>query len=155
MTMDVKRWPPPNFAELSNRLAARFNTAVVLVGGPGDQPIVDAVQSGLTSPAKTFIGTLSFGEIGALARNALLYVGNDTGLTHYAAASGAKTVMILGPSDPARYAPFTPDSVALWKPTALHGQGVVAGAPPDWDWARDGISVDDAERQIMDFLTQG
>jgi ADP-heptose:LPS heptosyltransferase len=96
---------------------------------------------------------LSFGEIAALARGARLYIGNDTGLTHLAAAAGAKTVMILGPSDPNRYAPFAPDSLALWKPAALPGGGVAAGAPTDWDWARDGISVDEAEQQIRAWLS--
>ncbi len=55
--------------------------------------------------------------------------------------------MILGPSDPQRYAPFAPGALALWRPAAIARGGVAAGAPVDWDWARDGISVADAERQ--------
>jgi ADP-heptose:LPS heptosyltransferase len=103
-------------------------------------------------PSRAFVGELSFGEIAALARDARLYVGNDTGLTHFAAAAGAKTVMLLGPSDPARYAPFGADAIALWKPTTLHQRGVGSGTPEAWDWSRDGIGVDEAEAQIAAWL---
>ena len=96
----------------------------------------------------------SWGEIAALARLSHLYVGNDTGLTHLAAAAGARTVMILGPSDPARYAPFSPTSIALWKPTPLPSSGVSSGAPVHWNWARDGITVDEAERAMVEFLAK-
>ena len=68
---------------------------------------VEQVQQHLKRPAHIFQGDLTFPEIGALSADALLYIGNDTGLTHLASASGAKTVMVLGPSDPKRYAPFT------------------------------------------------
>ncbi|MEO8392305.1 MAG: glycosyltransferase family 9 protein [Chloroflexota bacterium] len=148
MVMDVKRWPAANFAELANR----FGLPVVLIGGKGDETLVEAVKERLTMQATAFVGTLSFGEIAALARGAKLYIGNDTGLTHLAAAAGAKTVMILGPSDPKRYAPFADDALALWKPTAIQRVGVAAGAPTDWDWTRDGISVDEAEQKIRTWL---
>jgi ADP-heptose:LPS heptosyltransferase len=155
MDMDVKRYPPEQLAELVNRLAALMGAQVVLVGGPNDEALVSAVQTRLDAPAAAFVGELSFGEITALAHGARLYIGNDTGLTHLAAAAGAKTVMILGPTDPRRYAPFAPDALALWKPAALVAGGVAAGTPENWDWARDGISVDEAEKEIRAWLEKG
>ncbi|MBC7870704.1 MAG: glycosyltransferase family 9 protein [Chitinophagaceae bacterium] len=152
MMMDAKRWPPAHFAALADRLSAQTGARIVLIGGPNDHAISEAVLAAMTTPALDFTGKFSFGEIAALAAESLLYVGNDTGLTHFAAAAGAKTVMILGPTDPARYAPFTPNSHALWKPTALPVGGVASGVPADWDWARDGISIDEAFERIMDFL---
>jgi ADP-heptose:LPS heptosyltransferase len=129
-----------------------LNATLILIGGPGDEALVQAVQDTLRTPSRAFVGELSFGEIAALAQGARLYVGNDTGLTHLAAAAGVKTVMILGPSDPTRYAPFVPDALALWKQTTLHQRGVTAGAPHMWNWSRDGISVDEAEAQIVAWL---
>lgn len=152
MTMDAKRYPPQNFAYLADQLAHQFNTATIIIGGPKDDAIVQAVQAAMQTPATSLIGQLSFGEIGALAQQAKVYIGNDTGITHLAAAAGAKTVMILGPSDPRRYAPFTPNSLALWKPANLNQTGVAAGTPSDWDWSRDGIPVDEALNQILDFV---
>ncbi|MBI1257561.1 MAG: lipopolysaccharide heptosyltransferase [Chloroflexi bacterium] len=148
MVLDVKRWPAANFAALANR----FGLPVVLIGGRGDETLIAAVQAELTVPNAQYAGELSFGEIAALAQGARLYIGNDTGLTHLAAAAGAKTVMILGPSDPQRYAPFAEDALALWKPTAVQRGGVAAGAPTDWDWGRDGIGVDAAEARIRAWM---
>jgi ADP-heptose:LPS heptosyltransferase len=75
-------------------------------------------------------------------------------MTHLAAAAGAKTVMILGPSDPQRYAPFTPNSLTLWKPASVDTRGVAGGQAQDWDWARDGIGVDEAEAKIRAFVAK-
>ncbi len=152
MVMDAKRYPPEQLAALANRLVPALGAAVVVIGGRGDEALVEAVQVRLDAKAAAFVGALSFGEIAALARGARLYLGNDTGLTHLAAAAGAKTVMILGPSDPARYAPFAPGALALWQPTTVARGGVVGGAPADWDWSRDGIRVDAAEQQIRAWL---
>lgn len=152
MVMDSKRWPPEHFAALAARLRSELVVDVVLLGGPDDGEIVAAVANRLEQGVRSFVGGLSFGEIAALARLSAGYIGNDTGLTHLAAAAGARTVMIMGPSDPARYAPYTPDSLALWKPTRLHTVGVAAGTPQDWNWARDGIGVEEVVEKTLAFL---
>jgi heptosyltransferase-2/heptosyltransferase-3 len=152
MTFDAKRYPPDQMAALAGRIAQAHGLPVVLVGGPNDAPLLDAVSERLPSrPAARFDGALTLSEIGALAAESALYLGNDTGLTHVAAASGARTVMILGPTDPRRYAPFADRAIALWKPTDVARRGVAAGVT-DFDWARDGIRVDDAFDQIQTFL---
>lgn len=153
MTLDIKRYPPDQLAALANRLSATLGLRVIVIGGKDDAALVDAVTAHLDQPAETFVGALTFAQIAALAHGARLYVGNDTGLTHWAAAAGAKTVMLLGPTDPKRYAPFAPDAIALWKPAAVAVQGVAAGVPSQWNWARDGISVDEAAARILAFLS--
>ena len=42
-----------------------------------------------------------------------LYVGNDSGITHLAAASGCKTVAVFGPTDPKVWAPRGPNVTAV------------------------------------------
>ncbi len=152
MTMDSKRWPPDNFAQLANRLSKFLNAQIVLVGGPSDGDIVNAVAQKLEQPHLSLAGKLNFGQIAALASISHVYIGNDTGMTHLAAAAGARTVMILGPSDPTRYAPFTPNSLALWRTTQVNQRGVAGNAALDWDWERDGISVNEAEAKIRAFV---
>jgi ADP-heptose:LPS heptosyltransferase len=104
----------------------------------------------MKSRAVIFAGTLTFPEIALLAEKSRLYIGNDTGLTHLAAAAGARTVAIFGPSDPQRYAPFAPNSLTLWKPARVHQAGVVGGTPTHWNWEIDGIDVDEAVQRILD-----
>lgn len=151
MVMDSKRWPTAYVATLADQLAHAYQARIVLVGGPDDSQLVNDVRAQMQHTPATFIGALTFGQIAALAAGSLAYIGNDTGLTHLAAAAGAKTIMILGPSDPARYAPFTPDSLALWRPAALPDGGV-AKMQNTWDWQRDGLQPDEALAQIRQFL---
>ena len=152
MLMSSKRWPPQHYTALISALQQEVGIPTVLIGGPQDQPIIDAVLADLSIKPHTFVGTLSFDQIAALAHQATAYIGNDTGLTHLAAAAGAPTVMILGPSDPVRYAPFTPDSIALWKPTTISETGVSTGTPDDWNWERDGIGAESVIAQTLEFL---
>ena len=147
-----KRYPPAQFAEILNRVTDAGDAAVILLGGPGDGELVSEVARRLTVPTRRWVGTLDFQEIGALAADALVYIGNDSGLTHLAAASGARAVMLMGPTDPRRYAPFTPDHLALWKPIELRAGGAAQAERADWDWARDGITVEDAVERILAFL---
>lgn len=152
MTLSAKRWPPHNFARLGDALAESLGVALVLVGGPDDGDILRAVGDVLAQPPIIHAGTLSFAQIAALAHGARGYIGNDTGLTHLAAAVGAPTVMIMGPSSPHRYAPYADDVLTLWKPVTLHAGGVAMADDSRWDWERDGISAADAIPQIIDFL---
>lgn len=152
MVMSAKRWPPAAFAQVGDALADQLGLHVILLGGPDDGTIVDAVRDSMQHTPTAFVGDLSFGEIAALAAGSSVYIGNDTGLTHLAAATGAPTVMIFGPSDPARYAPFVPDALALWQRVDLRAGGVSASQHDDWDWARDGIRADDAIPQILDYV---
>ena len=110
---DAKRFPPRQLAETLNRAAERPGASVILLGGPGDGDLVAEVARQLTAPAVSWVDRLTFPQIGALAADALVYIGNDSGLTHLAAASGATTVMLMGPTDPRRYAPYARDAIAV------------------------------------------
>ena len=146
MRMDSKRYPPAQLAELLNHVAGAASAPVILIGGPKDAHWVEAVAERLAAPSAAWVDKLSFQEIAALAADAWFYIGNDSGLTHLAAASGARTVMMMGPTDPRRYAPYTPNHLVLWKPTKWMGER-------PWDWTRDGFSVEDGAAEIMAFLT--
>lgn len=156
MMMAVKRYPPDRLADLAARLARRLQAAVIVIGAADDAAAVAGLRAAIRAAdvsALAYAGEFSFGQIGALAAGARLYLGSDTGLTHYAAAAGARTVALFGPSDPIRYAPYSDHALALWKPTARIGSGGVSGGPvADWDWDRDGISVDEAEARIVAWM---
>jgi ADP-heptose:LPS heptosyltransferase len=151
MTMDSKRYPPQKMARLAQQLSEAYAMPLVLVGGPKDTDIVNAVQTHLDRSAVSFVGEFSVHQLGVLARESYFYLGNDTGMTHLASACGARTIMIMGPSDPLRYAPYGGQSLTLWKRTPVSLRGV-AGAQPVWDWEQQGISVEDAYEQVRGWV---
>ena len=119
MTLLAKRWPAERFAQLADRLADDMGMQVVLVGGPGDRKVSAEVVRHARRPLLDLTGQLGWGALGALARHAALYIGNDTGATHLAVAVGAPTLMLMGPTDPRRYGPYrptAPDTVAYVVP---------------------------------------
>lgn len=152
MTMASKRYPPAQLADLLDRVARETAAALILIGGPGDEEAVGVVSQRLSASSIAWVNQLNFAQIAALAAGSLCYIGNDTGMTHLAAAAGAATVMMMGPSDPQRYAPFTENHLVLWKSTDLHAGGVGATPETRWDWARDGFSPADGAEQVMAFL---
>ncbi len=152
MQMDSKRYPLDQLAEMLNQLADTLSATIILIGSQQDAELVAGVQAHLQVEPTVWLGELSFMEIGALANEALCYIGNDTGLTHLASASGAKTVMMMGPTDPKRYAPFTDNHLVLWKPINIQAGGVAHADTQSWDWVRDGFTVDEGVDQILAFL---
>lgn len=147
--MTSKRFPPPQLAETLNRVAA--GAGLILLGGPDDGALVAEVERHLDVRALIWVDRLSFQEIGALAAEALVYIGNDSGLTHLAAASGAKTVMLMGATDALRYAPYAPGSFAI----SIRGKEVTcysATQPNHHEWHGIGKSVGLAVSEIVGDL---
>ena len=148
MDLLQKRWPAMHYAQLARSLARD----VVLLGGPDDAAVLNDVKGALDGSALCLAGELTFAGIALLARRADVTVGNDSGLTHLAAAAGARAVAIFGPSDPRRYAPFTPGALTLWKPGPLPAAGVSAGAAPGWNWREHGIGAKEVCARVQEFL---
>lgn len=151
MKLDAKRWPPLNFAQLATRVMRETGFPAALTGGLGDDPILAAVKGLINVPIVDF-GPLPWGQIGALAERCALYVGNDTGATHMAVGAGARVVMVLGPSDPRRYAPYgRPDQVGfVWREWAVPAGGVRAGAKGfSWD---NGATVEEVMETVVRLL---
>ncbi|MEO1040019.1 MAG: glycosyltransferase family 9 protein [Pseudomonadota bacterium] len=106
-----KEWAPDRFSELARHLTgsdgALAGMNVVLLGGPGDEAKSRAAAEGI-DPERLIdlTGQLSIVEAGAVLERARLFVGNDSGLMHIAAASGAPTLGLFGPTDERVYGPW-------------------------------------------------
>ncbi len=115
----AKNWPAENFAALVRSLAPRIRSLVVL--GPaeaaleavyakdwskhGDTEVVANRSVCPDADGPRVIANLQLAEVAALARLARGFVGNDSGVSHLAAAAGAPGLAIFGPTDPARWRP--------------------------------------------------
>lgn len=95
----TKIWPAERFAALFHALAeGPIRDAVpAIFGGPGEQEraIVSPLLAMLPD-AINLCGKLSLPEAASCIQRCALYVGNDSGLTHLAAAAGAPTIGLCG-----------------------------------------------------------
>ena len=102
---DTKTWAAENFARVVEHLAAR-GLAAVAVAGPGEGKVIDEVRSHSRAPLHGFTD-LSLPELTALAARASVFVGNDSGVAHVAAAVRVPQVVVFGSSNVAHWRPWT------------------------------------------------
>lgn len=96
-----KNWPLANFRRLARELERTM--PVRWCAGPDDPPLEDAVRLD------------DLYELGCWIARASLYAGNDSGITHLAAAVGAPVLALFGPTDPEVWAPRGPNvRVGRW-----------------------------------------
>ena len=103
-----KTWPAERFAAVFHALAAKALPGAVpaVLGGPGDaERAMAAPLLALLPAAVDLVGALSLPEVAACLDRAALFIGNDSGLMHLAAATGAPTLGLFGPTPAAEYAP--------------------------------------------------
>jgi len=102
---ESKTWAPENFARVVDHLAAR-GLRPVAVAGPGEAAVVAAVRESARAPLAA-LTDLRLPEVTALAAGARLFVGNDSGVAHMAAAVGTPQVVVFGSSNVAHWRPWT------------------------------------------------
>lgn len=103
--LETKRWATANFARINEEVAARGLTPVAIVS-PGEKAILTSLIKESSTPVIGF-DELSLPEVTALAARARLFIGNDSGIAHIAAAAGAPCVVIFGSSNIAHWRPWT------------------------------------------------
>jgi len=96
----AKNWPAVKFAALASTLSERAGVVVIL--GPAESPLEPIFRERGVAALKD----LDLPTVAAIARLATAFVGNDSGVSHLAAAVGTPGVAIFGPTDPARWRPL-------------------------------------------------
>jgi len=104
----AKCWPPDRFAKALNALLSRSDADVILFGTPPELPVSAAIVAGLNRVPINLTGKTSIADLPALLSQCHLFLGNDSGAMHVAAAVGLPVVAVFGPTDPDGTAPVTP-----------------------------------------------
>jgi ADP-heptose:LPS heptosyltransferase len=113
-----KVWPAERFIEVARALTAPggalAGARIAVLGGPGkaERAMAAPVLSAFPD-AIDLVGTLDLPEVAAALRRAVLFVGNDSGLMHLAAACGTPTLGLFGPTEAGEYGPAGPRAKAV------------------------------------------
>ncbi|MBU6391821.1 MAG: glycosyltransferase family 9 protein [Planctomycetota bacterium] len=96
-----KCWHTERFAALTNWLIKEMDAQVLVVSGPADGEIISRLKMEVKIEADLIVlDQISLPNLAAVIKRCKLFIGNDSGITHLAAAVGTPTVSIFGPTDP-------------------------------------------------------
>lgn len=88
-----KRWPVERFEQICARIDRELGATIALIGGPEDVEVATRLQASGTKLAN-FTGRLDLLETAELLRRSRLFIGNESGPAHLAAAVGTPTITI-------------------------------------------------------------
>ncbi|MCF6155040.1 MAG: glycosyltransferase family 9 protein [Candidatus Brocadia sp.] len=109
-----KCWPVERFAALMDWLNSEMEAQIFIVSGPADGEIVEELKTKVKNNF-TLVDHFSLPKLAAVIRRCNLFLGNDSGITHLAAAMGVHTVAIFGPTDPNIWGPRGEQVKILYK----------------------------------------
>ena len=102
---ETKQWATANFARVAEYLSARGFDCVA-IAAPSERAVVSTLVENAATRVVTFTD-LALPEVTALAARSSLFVGNDSGIAHIAAAVETPSVVIFGSSNVAHWRPWT------------------------------------------------
>jgi ADP-heptose:LPS heptosyltransferase len=100
------RWPAARFADLARTLGAVDGAKILVIAGPSDAEVLKEMLANL-DPKPVLLTGETIGRVAAVMKRLDLFVCNDTGVLHVAAAVACPTLALFGPTDPARWAPLS------------------------------------------------
>ncbi|MGB6483732.1 MAG: lipopolysaccharide heptosyltransferase II [Candidatus Acidiferrales bacterium] len=114
----AKCWPPERFAAVADALVDEFGADVILFGASSELEICRQIADRMHHRPIILAGQTLIGDLPALFSRCSLFVGNDSGAMHVAAAVGVPVVAVFGSTDPQGTAPVTSQRKLVQHPVA-------------------------------------
>ena len=113
----AKRWFPERYAALCRMIQASFGGRILIFGGPAEEALGDQIAKIIGNHCTNLCGRTNLREAMALIERCTLFVTNDSGLMHVAAAFDIPQIVVIGSTDPVRTGPSNPRSRIVKAPT--------------------------------------
>ncbi len=159
----TRLWSKDNFVKLANELIEKYNAKIILVGGKTEEEISENITELIENKESIInaVNKFTLKESCALIEKCKIFISNDTGPMHIAAAHGVKTIGLFGPNTPVLWKPYGDSNFAIYKnvecsPCIINDKGVF----PDCLRKEDKylcmrlISVDDVLRAVQNVLSK-
>lgn len=112
-----RMWPYDRYAELCDEIIAKHNAKIIFTGSSGETGLIEDIQSKMDNKNKSMnaAGKITLTQLFYLVSECRLFIGNDAGPMHIAAAQGVKTLGLFGPNLPVRFGPYGKGNIGLYK----------------------------------------
>ncbi|MFP3871204.1 MAG: glycosyltransferase family 9 protein [Syntrophobacteria bacterium] len=111
-----KLWSSSGWLGLLHRLVGKPHLRPGLLQGPADADMVEALRAHFEDTSLIHVENWPLGQLAALISHAALFLGNDSGISHLAAACGIPTIVLFGPTGSRIWAPPGPRvTVIRWQ----------------------------------------
>jgi heptosyltransferase-3 len=111
---EAKNWPIERWKELGEHLLLS-GRMILVVGGEAEEERLRLLEVAWKDRPVRFVKNLELPRLAALLEGTV-FVGHDSGISHIAAAAGARCVLLFGPTDPAVWAPANENVTVLRAP---------------------------------------
>lgn len=91
-----KIWPQERFAKVCDRLVEKYGFKVLIIAGPKDTKIAQALSKNIHYPAINLAGRTSVSQLASILKRCQLFISNDSGPVHIASAVGTPVISIFG-----------------------------------------------------------
>jgi heptosyltransferase-2 len=112
----AKRWLPERFASVADQLAAEFQARIVIFGVANESQIAEEIGARMAAQPVILAGRTSLGELMALLRECALFLTNDSGPMHLAAALRVPQLAIFGSTSEIATGPLSADAKVIKHP---------------------------------------
>ena len=112
-----RMWPWENYVELCNNILKNEKNKIIFIGNKEENRLIADIQNNIGEKERTIntAGLFNLNELFYLVEKCSLFIGNDAGPMHIAAAQDVKTIGLFGPNLPTRFGPYGKNSVAIYK----------------------------------------
>jgi ADP-heptose:LPS heptosyltransferase len=102
----TKRWPLVHFVELARHLVFQEKRKLLVIEGPAEPGLAKEITQALPEAAAIPAQLLNLNLLAAVIAQCAIFIGNDSGIAHLAAALGIRSVVLFGPTLPQHWAPL-------------------------------------------------
>ena len=110
---EAKRWFPDRYAAVADNLASRYKARIVLFGASNDVRTAEQVAAGMRHASIMLAGQTTLGQLMGLMQECSLFITNDSGPMHLAAALNVPQLALFGSTSEVATGPLSPKAVVI------------------------------------------
>jgi predicted lipopolysaccharide heptosyltransferase III len=111
----MRQWKPNRFAQIACRLREQYEASIILLGGAGEALLLEEIEQKMGFAATLKSCNLSLIDMATTISECHLFIGNDSGPGHIAAAVGCPTLSLFGPNYPDICRPYIAAGEVIFK----------------------------------------